>query len=195
MSASRRLSRAVTMTAGSAASGIASVSGTGLSHATSGPASSGDTAGSGSASYSPDGSTRRSRRDSAVRHALVAHRVQPGAHRGPALEAVVRAPGAQEGLLDEAIAVPRPTRASDNSARTARAGTAPCPGRTPRYPHQSHRPGRGRRRSRSAGLAPADTGATGPNGACPSGPRKPSAIASRAEASSSVANSGSRSPV
>jgi len=72
MSASRRLSRAVTMTAGSAASGIASASGTGSSHATSGPASSGHTAGSGSASYSPDGSTRRSRRDSAVRHALVA---------------------------------------------------------------------------------------------------------------------------
>ena len=60
------------MIAGSAASGIASVSGTGSSHATSGPASSGHTAGSGSASYSPDGSTRRSRRDSAVRHALVA---------------------------------------------------------------------------------------------------------------------------
>ena len=61
------------MTAGSADSGVTSASGTGCSHRT--PATgSGSASGSDSGAPSPDGSGRRPRCRSAVRHALVAIR-------------------------------------------------------------------------------------------------------------------------
>ena len=72
MSASRSPSRAATMAAGSAESGVTIASGTGCSQLTSVPASSRYASGSGSGSYRPDGSIRRLRLASSVRHLLVA---------------------------------------------------------------------------------------------------------------------------
>ena len=72
ISASRRLSRAVTMAAGSAESGITSASGTGWSQLTSDPPRSGNASGSDSGPHRPDGSMRRLCLASSVRQALVA---------------------------------------------------------------------------------------------------------------------------
>ena len=73
MSASRSLSRAATMAAGSAESGVTIASGAGSSQITSDPACSRYAPGSGSGSHRPDGSIRRlCCLASSVRHLLVA---------------------------------------------------------------------------------------------------------------------------
>ena len=74
MTASRSHSRAATIAAGSSESGVTRSSGTGSSHAMPGSAAPMAASGSSAGPPSPEGSARRARCWSAVRHALVAMR-------------------------------------------------------------------------------------------------------------------------
>ena len=96
--ASRTDSREAASSAGSPCTGITRSSAIGVTHMCSGSVA----AGGSSADTGPPSSIGRARRCGVPQHVETHVRgdlVQPGAHRGAALEAVHRLPGAEQGLL------------------------------------------------------------------------------------------------
>ena len=104
MNASRMLSRPATIVAGSLPSAATRESGIGSSHGTS-PRSTSGSPGCELGAPSPVGSGRRARPSRADQARVRRDPVEPGAQRGPALEAVVRPPRAQVRLLHEVLGV------------------------------------------------------------------------------------------